>query len=137
MATLTREKIVFDIPEWKRVTDGLLLQIEGWAKNEGGWVLERFPDEDRVEEWGTFPVSILSIKADGGEVTLEPVPQRRPEMPFRVSMSAWPTMRRVRLQSKDSGEHWEVITSSGIPLRQPWSIATFVQLVQDLLDDSE
>lgn len=134
MATLTaNKKNKLSIAEWRGVVDGLLSQVAEWAEMEKTWKVERFPDEDRREDYGVFPVPTLDIHAPEGDITIEPIPQRD-GLPIRIYMSAWPTMSRVRLLSDDRGGNWEIVTDSNVPLRQPWNSNTFFRLAKDLLD---
>jgi len=108
----------------------LLKQVSAWAKIQG-WKVERA--SKRLEDSsGRYNVPTLRLHAPRGELILEPVSAHAIGAGGRVDLEAYPTLNRVRLLADESGG-WRIMTDSNVPLREPWSQETFIQLAADLL----
>ncbi|MDQ2731716.1 MAG: hypothetical protein M3Y56_08665 [Armatimonadota bacterium] len=120
------------LSEWNHLIDRLVNEVSSWAAERTDWREERHT-ENRNEKTGLYHFPVLVIHTPKGELTLEPIPRREDGAKVRAYLYAWPTLNRVRLVSDDGVGGWEIITDSGIPLRQPWNRRTFDTLANDLL----
>ena len=80
---------------------------------------------------GNLPGACAPRTAPDGELLLEPVALFVRGARGRVDLEAFPSQSRVKLLL-DNGT-WQIMTDSNVPLRQPWTEDTFVQLARDLL----
>ncbi|MCA1596027.1 MAG: hypothetical protein LC772_06345 [Chloroflexi bacterium] len=122
------------LDEWRQQINDLMKQIGQWAKTRG-WkvkVSECSIEEDGVPAYKVEALEILLSQET--RVRVEPIARFTLNRRGVVEVYGWPTLRRVRLQpAGTSGKSWDVITDSGIPLRQDWSEENFATLVGDLV----
>jgi|GEM_PF-1723689 len=116
--------------EWLARVDALVETIATWAQAEG-WAVERQTKVLREKLLGEYEVPLLVLRVQDGEVQVSPVALHGVGVEGRVDLEAFPTLSRVKLVG--SGQSWEIITDSNVPLRVAWDRDTFVQLVRDLL----
>ncbi len=148
---LTRSQTEEIIQEWIDTLNSLYNQVEEWVATEG-WTCER--EEVEIEEGylGKYMAPSMTITTPEGDLFMEPYARIVIGGKGTVRFYAIPTLRRVKLlkemrelpRSVSIGsrpkttlsplsEEWTVLTDSGIKLRQSWSCANFIILVNDLL----
>ena len=120
--------------EWLSDVNGLVDQVTAWSE-ETSWTVQRTEGEATEEEFGTYPVPVLTIETPFGRLIMEPQAVNAGGK-GRVKLYAASTLYRVRLLRGDSDGEWKILTDSGIALRQPWTQETFVRLAEDLLGAS-
>lgn len=103
--------------DWRRSVAAMATDTARWAQEEGWSAV-------------TDALPVVTLETPDGKLVLEPMPDTL-DGRGRVKLYAWPTLYRVRLVQTDAG--WEILTDSGVPLRQPWNKQTFLQLARDLL----
>lgn len=131
--TLTRTDSAASREAWVRVVNELADEVSAWAHSEPGWEVPPFERRDIEEEGlGLYEVPVVTIHTPGGQLTLEPGARGRTGK-GAVPLHASPTFRRIRLLHDVAGAKWQVMTDSGVPLRQPWNRETFITLAHDLL----
>jgi hypothetical protein len=116
--------------EWIARINGLADQVESWCRNQN-WAVVRSTKQVEEPDLGTYEVPVLRATAPDGELLLEPVALFVRGARGRVDFEAFPSLSRVKLLL-DNGS-WQIMTDSNVPLRQPWTEDTFVQLARDLL----
>ena len=119
------------LDDWMGTIDSLVDEVSHWAA-ENEWETRVSNGETTEETLGTYSVPILTIGTPEGRLILEPM-DRNPGGEGRVKLIAMPTMSRVRLLHGDREAGWEILTDSGVPLRQPWNKQTFIRLAKDML----
>jgi hypothetical protein len=118
------------IENWKKQVADLVQQIADWATAQG-WTVEHEVKPITERSVGTYELPAVEIKLPEGELSVDPIALGPPGISGRIELRAYPTLNRVRFLRQDSG--WEIMTDSGVPLRLPLSLETFVQLAHDLL----
>ncbi len=130
---VTAEEAVAIRTEWQRVLHQLVDQIRSWVELEEGWKITDLHQAEIFEyPFGVYSVPILTFKTPEGRVIVEPAARNLGGKGV-VEMYVLPTLRRVKMLHNIAGVEWQILTDSGISLRQPWSRETFVQVVSDML----
>ncbi len=116
--------------QWVERCESLVKQIETWATQKG---LATSRETRSVTERtvGSYQVPLLRVRFPMGEVHVIPVGLNVIGADGRIDIEAFPTLNRVKLVGREAG--WEIYTDSNVPLRQPWTADTFMQLASDLL----
>ena len=128
-----RKRSTRDIQDWVHRVEVLAKQVAQWSKAQGWAVkIEKMTiDEENV---GVYRVpSVRVVLSERQELYLEPraLETLARDVNGLVDLHAYPTMARVMFLGVLGG--WQIMTTSNVPLRQPWTQETFVQLVQDML----
>jgi hypothetical protein len=122
------------VQEWRTTLNHLIEEISGWVQEQPGWSVQPISQQEVAEEaLGRYTAPVLTIDTPEGRLILEPMARMGFGSKGIVELYAWPTLYRVRLIQRPPGEGWDILTDSGIKLRQPWNRETFVTLAQDLL----
>ena len=117
--------------DWPARAAAVVEQIAAWSAAEG-WRVDRGTDGLDDRRFGTYEGAALVLHPPEGEVAVTPVgPTFMGRAGGWVDIDVRPTMSRVRLWGR-SGD-WEIIVGGNIPMRRPWTRATFAQLVTDML----
>ena len=133
-ATIPVQKPRAVLKEWMESLDSLSDQVTSWVQVVPGWRVVRSPKEIAEKRYGTYTVEVLTIEdEDGRQVRLEPIARDTLGGQGSVELYAWPTLYRVHLLPSAGGAAWDVLTDSGIKLRQPWDCDSFITLAQDLM----
>jgi hypothetical protein len=131
---LKPEEQALILSEWKVALTKLELQIQDWLRPGDGWSIKSLPIEITEEELGTYTVNKLVISCSKGVLHLEPIARIVFGGRGSVELYAWPTLFRVRLLISSKSDEWEVLTDSGIKLKQMWNRENFIDLANSLLD---
>ena len=128
-----RKRSAHDIQDWVHRVEALAKQVVQWSKAQGWAVkIEKMTiDEENV---GVYRVPSVRVAiSERKELYLEPraLEVLSREVSGRVDLHAFPTMARVMFLGVPGG--WQIMTTSNIPVRQPWTPETLVQLAQDML----
>lgn len=122
--------------EWLAAIERLNADITEWVSSQPGWSIVREPDKMIQEERiGSYKAPFLRLqsKKPKGEVRLEPMARMTRGGRGVVELYAWPALYSVRLIGNARGSSWEILTDSGIFIRQPWNKETFLQVAEDLI----
>ena len=121
--TINNKDLAIDLDNWLVRLNDLANQVAGWVEAEPDWSVEWGKTVITEDEVGTYTAPTLTIFTVGGRAVLEPIALLGFGVRGIVELYAWPTLRRVRLLIRDDVAKWEVMTDSGIKLRQPWDHA--------------
>jgi hypothetical protein len=118
--------------EWVRVVRSLVRQIRAWVEAEPEWsVVSEQEKEVSERPIGRYAVPTLTFRTPDARVVIDSV-ARNIGGKGAVELYVLPTLRRVKMLHDDAGGEWQILTDSGISLRQPWNRDTFVQIVEDM-----
>lgn len=118
--------------DWLARVETVLEDVQRWSA-EQNWSTHRADKTIREDRLGTYLAPTLRIRVPDGEIQVDPVALQVVGADGRIDLEAWPSLNRVKLIGRNG--HWEIMTDSNVPLRQPWNHDTFVQLVHDLLGE--
>jgi hypothetical protein len=135
MSTIVIDDLKQDtgLDDWLSRLSHLTKQVADWIASEPGWSVEAGETVITEDATGTYTAPTLTIKTDTGKAILEPIALVGFGVRGIVELYAWPTLYRVRLLMQDDSDQWDVLTDSGIRLRQPWKREPFIDLVRDLV----
>ncbi|HWE00910.1 MAG TPA: hypothetical protein VG326_00770 [Tepidisphaeraceae bacterium] len=117
--------------DWIARVEALVNQIAEWSLREK-WTVERHEKSITERLLGTYEVTEVIVRPDGGELLVNPVGLHVSGGNGRVDLEGIPTLSRINLIGVADG--WQIWTDSNVPLRVDWNRDTFVQLVRDLLN---
>ena len=129
-AQITPAETKRQILHWRKQVRGLLAQVTQWSR-QNKWKVKETTFVIREPRIRPYKMPGLTIKTPEGDLIFEPIAMHGFGFAAWVELNAIPTMKRVRLTPDAQG--WIIMTDSLIPLRQPWTAETFVQLAKDLL----
>lgn len=121
--------------EWLSAIARLYADVTTWISELPGWSVNREPDKEISEErLGVYTVPVLRITSEDPdeELMLEPWARLPRGRRGTVKLYAWPGLYNVYLVGDGAGSCWDVLTESGIYLRQEWNKENFLQLAKDL-----
>ncbi len=116
--------------DWLTWVGRLVSQIRSWSEAQG-WAIHE--DIKIIEEpgLGQYEAPFLRIRTPQGELHVSPIARLvLGGADGRVDLESWPTLRRVLLLRKKG--KLQVMTDSGVPLRQAWNRRNFIRLAEDL-----
>lgn len=118
--------------EWLDRATRLVDQVAGWAAAEG-WPVDRRTETITERQLGTYDLPAVVLHAPAGDVAVTPIGWAMiGRRGGRFDVEAEPTLSRVMLIGQPDHD-WQIMTDSNVPIRQPWTAETFVQLCGDLL----
>lgn len=138
--------------DWVSAYRRLTSTLGEWIRSEPGWTVVEQPQrhleisDERIRrslEAGDalenpFEAPDLVISTPYGQLMVEVKFSSLLDGKGRIDLYAWTTLNRVRLLLRDPVvDEWEILTDSGIKLRQPWNRETFLTVARDLLDAPE
>jgi hypothetical protein len=116
---------------WVQTVRDFCNEVAIWAASQGWQV--KHEEVDRSEEGlGIYRVPMVTIQTGGGAVMVEPVAREVMGATGRIDLFAYPTLFRVMVLRSAQDGRWRIRTDSGIFLKEPWTVKTFVDLVTDL-----
>ena len=119
--------------EWVRVVRDLVRQIRAWVEAQPGWnVVSEHEKQVSERPIGQYAAPVLTFRTPDARVVIDPV-ARNVGGKGAVELYVLPTLRRVKMLHDVAGGEWQILTDSGISLRQPWNRDTFVQVVEDMI----
>ncbi len=120
--------------EWVRVVQNLVRQIRAWVEAEPEWSVVSEQEKEVFERpIGRYAVPTLTFRTPDARVVVDSV-ARNVGGKGAVEVYVLPTLRRVKILHDVAGVEWQILTDSGISLRQPWNRDTFVQIVEDMIN---
>lgn len=120
--------------QWIKDTNDLMSQVKEWSV-QAGWTTKA--DEVTVTEnaVGTYSVPVLTISSPEGQLTVEPIALRTPELDGRVDLYGYPSLARMLLLRDTEGANtvWRVRTNDDVDWPLAWGQETFYQIAKGLL----
>jgi hypothetical protein len=118
--------------QWVWVVQNLVRQIRAWVEAEPEWnVVSEQEKEVSERPIGQYTVPTLTFRTPDARVVIDSL-ARNIGGKGAVELYVLPTLRRVKMLHDGAGVEWQILTDSGISLRQPWNRDTFVQIVEDM-----
>lgn len=122
---------VEDLARWRAALNGVLDEIETWARAEG-WLVSRQPKEIAHDGgYGPYQADVLTIATSQGQVRVDPVGRFVAGATGRLDLYAWPSLHRFLIVREN--DHWAIRTDSGVPWPGGWGKETFLALTQELV----
>lgn len=119
---------------WEQDVRKLIQQIQDWVRDEKDWeIVDQRETEISEYRLGLYTVPVLTFKTPNARVIVEPY-ARNMGGKGAVEMYVLPTLRRVKMLHDVADVEWQILTDSGISLRQPWNRDTFMQVVNDMIN---